>query len=79
MKLTLEEEVKEYVDNNVFCDGITPFEMGIANMAFIAGANSKWVEAEKIKAQIEAVKATRVYGYHSTLNKLENELKELEK
>jgi len=69
---TLEEEAADYA--LTVCD-VTPG----AYTDFIAGANSKWVEVEKIKAQIEAVKATRVYGYHSTLNKLENELKELEK
>ena len=36
---TLEEAKLEYIDNNVFCDGITPFEIEIADKAFIAGAN----------------------------------------
>jgi hypothetical protein len=37
----LEKAALEYIDNNVFCDGITPFEIEIADKAFIAGA--KWM------------------------------------
>jgi hypothetical protein len=35
----LEKAKSEYLDNNVFCDGITTFEIEIAGKAFIAGAN----------------------------------------
>jgi hypothetical protein len=37
---TLEEAAKEYIDYNVFCDGITPFELEIADKAYVAGAKS---------------------------------------
>jgi hypothetical protein len=37
----IEEAALEYIDNNVFCDGITPFEIEIADKAFISGA--KWM------------------------------------
>ena len=46
---TLEEIAREYADNNVFCDGITPFELEIAEKAFIAGAQHQAEEMEKLK------------------------------
>jgi hypothetical protein len=86
---SLEEEALEYIDNNVFCDGITPFEIEIADKAFIAGANSKWVQAEKIKAQIDILKLAHLrLSVESinkddniivfTVNELEQQLKELQ-
>ena len=60
----LEQEAEEYFDNNIFCDGITPFEEDISKRCFIAGANSKYVQIEKIKAQIEI--------YQSLLDQCEN-------
>jgi hypothetical protein len=45
---TLEQEAEEYFDTNIFCDGITPFEEDISKRCFIAGANSKYVEIQKI-------------------------------
>jgi len=50
---TLEQEAEEYFDNNIYCDGITNFEEDISKRCFIAGANSKSVQAEKIMALIE--------------------------
>jgi hypothetical protein len=41
---SLEEEAVKWADDNVEYTG-----------GFIAGANSKWVQAEKIRAKIEAV------------------------
>ena len=41
----LKQAKSEYLDNNVFCDGITTFEKFIAGKAFIAGAN---YQAEKM-------------------------------
>jgi hypothetical protein len=41
---TLEEEAQEFEDTNYL-----PHDRDI----FIAGANSKWVQREKVKAQIE--------------------------
>lgn len=82
---TLEQENQEYFDNNIFCDGITPFEEDISKRCFIAGANSKWVQAEKIKVQIEVLKELDVNmsGYLTTqvykrINELEQQLKQLE-
>ena len=82
----LEEEAQEYFDNNIFCDGITPFEEDISKRCFIAGANSKYVQIEKIKAHIYlldefdklvnplAIKiATLKYEYYQLLKELEDE------
>jgi hypothetical protein len=75
---TLEEEAAEWARRNIqWSDG------------FIAGANSKWVQAEKIKAQIEVLKLTHlrlsVEGIDKvddtmvfTINELEKQLKQLE-
>jgi hypothetical protein len=52
---SLEEEAEEYFDNNIFCDGITPFEENISKKCFIAGANSKYVEIQKIVFALENV------------------------
>ena len=46
---TLEEIALEYINNNVFCNGITPFELEIADKAFIAGAQYQAEEMEKLK------------------------------
>ena len=51
-KETLEEAALEYIDNNVFCDGITPFEIEIADKAFIAGAN---YQKERMYSEEEVV------------------------
>jgi hypothetical protein len=78
---TLEEQALEYIDNNVFCDGITPFEIEIADKAFIAGANSKWVQAEKIKAQIDILSLlndTHSLRINIMISKLKQQLKELQ-
>jgi hypothetical protein len=49
---TLEEEAAEWARRNIqWSDG------------FIAGANSKWVQAEKIKAQIDVLKPIVAEGY----------------
>ena len=49
--------------------------------SFIAGANSKWVQAEKIKAQIDILKKHRLSGeekFSDTIEELKIELKQLE-
>jgi hypothetical protein len=46
--------------------------------AFISGANSNWVQVEKVKAQLEAVRAVDTYGIKHMLEYYENKLKELE-
>lgn len=43
----LEEEAKEYADGNSWNT--------LTIKSFMAGANSKWVQSEKIKAQIEVL------------------------
>jgi hypothetical protein len=78
---TLEQEAEEYFDNNIFCDGITPFEEDISKRCFIAGANSKWVQAEKIKAQIDILRKHRFSGeekFSDSIEELEQQLKEFE-
>ena len=48
---------------------------------FTAGANSKWVQAEKIKAQIYIIKKHRLSGeekFSDTIEELEQQLKQLE-
>ena len=60
--------------------------MQIEKMAFIAGANSKWVQAEKIKAQIEILKSIGTVHDESCMSQrvrdkireLEQQLKQLE-
>lgn len=74
---TLEEEAKEYKDKKLpddLYDG------------FIAGANSKWVEVEKIKSQIEILNKLQVQFqdgigfevFESYMEPLQQKLKELE-
>ena len=82
---TLEQEAQEYFDNNIFCDGITPFEEDISKRCFIAGANSKWVQAEKINAQLQILKSipendgeTALWHIAMKQVKLEQQLKQLE-
>jgi len=75
----LEQEAQEYFDNNIFCDGITPFEEDISKRCFIAGANSNYVQAEKIKAQIEIIKrAESLLDLVSIHRELQQQLKQLE-
>jgi hypothetical protein len=52
--------------------------------SFIAGANSKWVQVEKIKAQIKILEVFEYYSehdysiyVHDTLQQLRQELKQL--
>jgi hypothetical protein len=80
----LEEEAQEYFDNNIFCDGITPFEEDISKRCFIAGANSKWVQAQIIKAKIDGLLLAndngsgimyRIQELEEQLNELEDETK----
>jgi len=72
---TLEEEAAEWARRNIqWSDG------------FIAGANSKWVQAEKIKAKIELMEMLdeRIYKksgsrfWNETYRNLQQQLKQLE-
>lgn len=72
---TLEEEAR-------FLYGNLEKGRGAENRAiFIAGANSKWVQAERIKAQIEmlytCIELTDT-GIRNKANELEQQLKQLE-
>jgi len=77
---TLEQEAEEYFDNNIFCDGITPFEEDISKRCFIAGANSKYVQAEKIEAKIDGLLLANDNGsgIMYRIEELEEKLKQLE-
>jgi hypothetical protein len=87
--ISLEEEAEFYSTMTVFYNAETkeiPDEKEImrdeyvAEIAFKAGANSKWVQAEKIRAQMDVL----IKAYSSThpilgmLESLEKQLKELE-
>lgn len=74
---TLEQEAQEYFDNNIFCDGITPFEEDISKRCLIAGANSKYVQAEKIKAQIEVLEKAKTLNIQILIENLEKKLNKL--
>lgn len=50
---TLEQEAEEYAEKENAGQKGQFFDF--AKLDFIAGANSKWVQAEKIKAQIEVL------------------------
>jgi hypothetical protein len=58
---TLEEEANEYAKN----DNTKSYDFCNQTLvdAFESGANSKWVQAEKIKAQIEVLKPIVAEGY----------------
>jgi len=73
----LEQEAEEYFDNNIFCDGITLFEEDISKRCFIAGANSKYVQAEKIKAQIEVLEKAKTLNIQILIENLEKKLNKL--
>jgi hypothetical protein len=85
------EEAEEYSD---YKNDYAPMSFGdkfnpTTKKDFIAGANSKWVQAEKIKAQIDILKLAHLrLSVESinktdniivfTINELEQQLKELE-
>lgn len=78
---TLEQEAEEYAEFGKTNSKWQP----IVQNAFIAGASSKWVQAEKIKVQIELIEElkTGVYNlgataWYQTKLKLEQQLKQLE-
>jgi len=73
--IDINKEAEEYENKVVYAD------KGEVYKAFIAGANSEYVQAEKLRFAIEAVlefrKATFGLG-NSGLEKLQQQLKELE-
>ena len=75
--MTLEEEAREYANK------YTEDSYFQAHESFLAGANSKWVQAEKIKSQIEVLEDFMViYKYNQPLidkiNGLNQQLKQIE-
>jgi hypothetical protein len=75
---SLEEEAEEYAENYDECD---IWLQGAAKECYIAGANSKWVQVEKIKAQIDILNKHRLSGeekFSDTIEELEQQLKQLE-
>lgn len=72
---TLEEEAADYAEN---VSNLVPGPY----IDFIAGANSKWVESEKIKAQIDALSDIRnsetIFWVDSKIEELEQQLKQFE-
>lgn len=84
---TLEEEAELYSTMTMFYNAETkeiPTEKQVmeyeyvSEIAFKAGANSKWVQSEKIRSQIESVRAVDTYGIKHMLEYYEIQLKELE-
>lgn len=68
---TLEEEANEY-------NPVQKLDAEFVRAAFISGAKSRWVEAEKIKAQIEAIRAADTYGIGHMLKYYEQKLNDYE-
>jgi hypothetical protein len=74
--MNLEKEALEYAVSVYEGEKKDVYENS-SRLDFIAGATSKWVKAEKIKAQIEAVRAVDTYGLIHMLKYYEQQLKEL--
>jgi hypothetical protein len=79
---SLEEEAEEYAD---YKNDYVPMSFGdkfnsTTKKDFIAGANSKWVQAEKIKAKIEGLylASNDAIGISYRIMELDQQLKELE-
>ena len=74
----LKQEAEEYSESYDECD---IWIQGVAKECYIAGANSKWVQAEKINAQIELLYQARIAPitwFDQKVEELEQRLKELE-
>jgi hypothetical protein len=50
----------------------------MTDLDFIAGANSKWVQAEKIKAQMESLNKAKDLDILTVYNQLKEQLRQLE-
>jgi hypothetical protein len=74
--MNLEKEALEYAVSVYEGEKKDVYENS-SRLDFIAGATSKWVKAEKIKAQIEAVRAVDTYGLKHMTEHYKNQLKEL--
>ncbi len=74
---TIEEEAEQHWDMTYMMakdESIKPYVVN----DFIAGANSKWVQAQKIKAQIEILKECQYSEQDAIMKKLLKQLKQLE-
>ncbi len=76
----LEEEAKKYAVNKRDKKGLTNREFDLAQKDFMAGANSKWVQAKIIEAKIDGLQlaAGDAIGIIYRIMELEEKLKELE-
>lgn len=81
---TLEQEARECSERYFRGDELDDQICGVAMVSFEAGANSKWVQIEKIKAQIEILEVFEYSEHeyliyvHDTLQTLRLQLKQLE-
>lgn len=75
MEEQLIKEAAEYANKGNLID---PAYANGLFYGFTAGAKSKWVEAEKIKAQIEAIRAADTYGIGHMLKYYEQKLNDYE-
>jgi hypothetical protein len=74
---TLEQKAEEYVAQA--CDDCDIWVQIIAEECYIAGANSKWVQAEKIKAQIDMLKSIgTVHDERCMSQRVTDKIKELQ-
>lgn len=64
-KKTLKEEGIEYVAHNVFCDGITDFELEISLKAFIAGG--EW-QSERMYSEEEVKRILMKTGNYTKIS-----------
>ena len=74
--MTLKEEAGKYAENEVKISGDDKLNCEID---FIAGAESRFVEIEKVKYAISILnKFTDEYGWFQAIEDLEKELKQLQ-
>lgn len=77
----LEQEAKEYsVEQNKLKGFYVDLDESkvYSQKDFIAGANSKWVQAEKIKAQMECLNRAKDLDIQTVYLELKKQLKQLE-
>jgi hypothetical protein len=83
--MNLKDEIKEVWSNYEYTISNNLYSSVFAD-GFVAGVNSKWVQAEKIKAQIEIVEMIanefnekyNIVAFDRTIMGLKEQLKELE-
>jgi len=78
--MDLNKEAEEYVKNLFGKDLEQPFKAEIydAYSDFIAGANSKYVQAKIIQAQMDILKRTSSERWTDIFEELQQQLKQLE-